>query len=461
MNSIKQPIIITGIITLTACQSTPLPKPTTPTPIMVDNTAHCLTIDDPICHHDWWTVFGDEVLDDYMKKIVKHNQELSVATLTLQKSLLNKQKSQERFLINSQAGANRQTQKSLSTGETTHSRGFDVNLGASWEVDLWGKLQLQQNLTEWETHAVQADRQALFLSLSANAVREYINLIGINQKLMNAQKAQAFQQKQQQYLNKQVDLGLIARADLVAIEQTLNNLKQTALILEHQKNDSLANLSSFAHVDMDKLPTTLKNQHQIPKIPHDFYHINANAILNRPDLQALLWRLAISLEQKNLLQKNQYPTLMFSAGATAQSPNLLDLLKVPVLNWGVSLNIPQINYKEYQHNINIAQIDEYIATLNYQDTTHKALNDVQQKLNAWQNGKDNHDVLLTAQKLAKEQLTHQQKRLELGLISTKEWTEHQETYRQSQTALTDNAINQVLNWIAVYQAVGGLPNESR
>ena len=189
MNNIKQLIIIAGIITLTACQSTPTPKPTAPTPIMVDNTAHCLTIDDPICHHDWWTVFGDEVLNDYMKKVVKHNHELSVATLTLQKSLLNQQKSQERFLINSQAGANRQTQKSLSMGETTHSRGFDVNLGASWEVDLWGKLQLQQNLTEWEAHAVQADRQALFLSLSANAVREYINLIGINQKLMDAQKS--------------------------------------------------------------------------------------------------------------------------------------------------------------------------------------------------------------------------------------------------------------------------------
>ncbi|OPH38374.1 hypothetical protein B5J93_06250, partial [Moraxella equi] len=67
MNNIKQLIIITSIITLTACQSTPPPKPTAPTPIMVDNTAHCLTIDDPICHHDWWTVFGDEVLNDYIK----------------------------------------------------------------------------------------------------------------------------------------------------------------------------------------------------------------------------------------------------------------------------------------------------------------------------------------------------------------------------------------------------------
>lgn len=133
-----------------------------------------------------------------------------------------------------------------------------------------GKIAITTNLTEWETHAVQADRQALFLSLSANAVREYINLIGVNQKLMDAQKAQAFQQKQHQYLKKQVDLGLIARADLVAIEQTLNNLKQTTLILEHQKNDSLANLSLLAHVDRDKLPTTLKNQHQIPKIPMIF-----------------------------------------------------------------------------------------------------------------------------------------------------------------------------------------------
>lgn len=460
MNNIKQLIIITGIITLTACQSTPPPKPTTaPTPITVDNTAHCLTIDDPICHHDWWTMFHDDTLNDYMKHVIKHNHELSVATLTLQKSLLNHQKSKNTIQFNTQGNANYQNQKSLMTGETSHSKGLDIHLNASWEMDLWGKLQLQQNLTEWETNAVQADRQALFLSLSANAVREYVNLIGINQKLMDTQNTQAFQQKQRQYLKKQFDLGLIAKAELIAIEQTINQTKQNHLNLTQQKNDSLNHLALLAHVHVDELPHALKHQQTPPNPPHHFENLSAHQLQQRPDLQAMLWRLNVQLEQQNLIKKHQYPTLVFSTTANAQSANVIDLLKVPVLNWGIAINIPNLNPKEYQHNLQMAKIDDYIATLNYQDTLYKALSDVQNKFHAWQYSKDNHALLLNAQRLSKEQLTYQQKRHQLGLISTKELEEHRETYRQSQTALTDNAINQVLNWIALSQAVGGLPSD--
>lgn len=84
-------------------------------------------------------------------------------------------------------------------------------------------------------NAVEADRKAVFLTLTANAVREYFNLIGINQKLSDNQNAQKFQQKQRHYLQTQLKLGLIAQADLLVIEQTLNNLQQTQRNLITQK----------------------------------------------------------------------------------------------------------------------------------------------------------------------------------------------------------------------------------
>lgn len=460
MNKIKYLIIISFSL-LTACQAT---NKIIPTKINKphDNslvTLPCTTDYKIFCQENWWHVFNDNILNDYMKNLMNHNHELAIATLTLQKSILNQQKNQisQKITITHQANANHQQQKSLVTGDTITNKGFDINLNASWEIDLWGKLQLQQDISNWEKNAVEADRQAVFLTLTANAVREYFNLIGINQKLIDNQQSLQFQQKQYQFSQNQLKLGFIAKADLLTVEQTLNNLQQNQLNLTNQKNDSLNNLALFSQTNMNELSSTLKNQHSLPKLPTHFKHLSANMIQYRPDIQALLWRLSISLQQVNLLQKNQYPTLILTTGANAQSPNLLDLLKVPVLNWGISLNLPTFNQKDYQHNVQIAKIDEKIATLNYQETVFKALADVQNKLTLWNNQQQNYQIILKAEQLAKQQLHYQQKRHKLGFISNKALAESQESYRQSKTAIIDSLIQQAQMLVGVYQALGNVP----
>lgn len=417
----------------------------------------CVSIDDAFCTSDWWQTFNDPTLNQFMQQVIRHNRELSVATLTLQKAILNHQKIQDnkKINLNSSANANQRSQHAFATGETSHAYGFDVNLNASWELDLWGKLALQQNISEYETHTSHADRQATFVNLTATAVREYINFLGIKQKLTDNQHALAHQQKQRQFLQSQLALGLIAPADMVAIEQTINNLQQTANSLAQQKQESLSALSLLSQIEKIELTNLLTPAKLTFKRPPNIAQIPITVINHRPDIQAQLWRLAVSLQQQNLIQKNQYPTLVFNAGASSQNTNLLDLLKVPVLNWGVSLSLPNFNQKEYQHNLALAQIDEHIATLNYQDSVYKALADVQSKLANLENLNANHTLLIKAEQLAKQQLHYQQKRHELGFIATKELEDSKESHRQSQTALTESLINQAQAVVAVYQALGG------
>lgn len=151
MNKIKYLSLIVMISLLNACQTTQI------NPTMIDNIQHndvalpCPTDYQLFCQENWWQIFDDKVLNDYMKNLINGNHELAVATLTLQKSILNQQKTDnQKITITQQAHANHQKQKSLATGETNTNKNFDINLNASWEIDLWGKLQLQQNISEWE-----------------------------------------------------------------------------------------------------------------------------------------------------------------------------------------------------------------------------------------------------------------------------------------------------------------------
>lgn len=443
---------------LGACQSTQSISTALPQSLQTINPPpKCMTIDEPYCLTNWWHVFDDKVLDELMRQVLRHNRELSVASLTLQKALINTQKSHNAKKITPtlQAGTSQQQRKDLATGITTQTTSFDVNLSASWEVDLWGKLRLQSTLSDWEKNAIQADRQAVYLTLSSNVVKEYFSLISANQKLADNQKALAFQQKQLAFLERQYAIGLIAKADLLPVQQSINTLKQSALSLRTQKSEVLNTLATLSHTPVSHLPDKLTRQVTLPKLPEAFSGLSADVITHRPDIQALLWRLSVSLEQVNLLKKTQYPTLVLTAGTSSQHANLLDLLKVPVLNWGIALNMPTLNPKEYRLNRQSTELDAQIATLNYEDTVHKALFDVQQKLIIWHNHKETRQMVIEANRLAKAQLDNQIKRHQIGLISTKELTESYETYRQSTNALTDNALNQAMSFVALYQAIGG------
>ncbi|MCL1623721.1 TolC family protein [Moraxella sp. Tifton1] len=457
--SIKSFSVVLAVLTLSACQT--VPKQPVPLPHILNNEPKaCLHIDDKLCTSDWWRVFNDATLNDFMREVVIHNHELSVATLNLQKAILSHQKTKDnkKIMVSNTALAGHRAQKSLSTGEIRSSSNFDVSVNASWEVDLWGKLALQQNISDWEMQASRADRRAVFVSLTATAVREYFNLLGIQQKRLENQQALQYQQKQRKFLQSQLKLGLIAPADTLPIEQTINNLKQIANNLAQQEQASLSTLSLLSQIDKKDLQKQLGNQKFPPNLPTDIKHSSMAVINHRPDVQAQMWRLTASLVQQDLIKKNQYPTLVFTAGAGSQHTHLLDLLKVPVLNWGISLNIPNLNPKDHQYHLNLAKIDEHIATLNYQDSVYKALSDVQDKLENLENLKQNHQLILKANQLAKKQLAHQQKRHELGFISIRELEESKEHARQAQTAVTDSVINQAQALVSVYQAVGGMVN---
>lgn len=399
-----------------------------------------------------WQIFNDPILNDFMQQVIASNHELSVATLTLKKSVLERPQNPT---INTQSNFTQGGQFGLD-GQSHTSRQLDLSVNASWEIDLWGKLALQQQLKEWEKNALQADQQAVYLAVSTSAIKEYFALIAINQKLSDNQQALAFQQKQLNYAQKQLALGLIATADLLPITQTLNSLKQNALSLQTQKNDSLTTLSLLSHTPINQLPKSLVNRERLPTLPK-LPPIDATAITNRPDIIALLWRLSASLQQTNLLQKNQYPTLVLTTGANAQTANLLDLIKVPIINWGIALSLPSLNPTAHQQALQSIQIDEQIARLGYEEAVVKALNDVQSKLQSYQHYQNTRALVQQAKHLAKQQLDYQQKRYKLGLIARKELEQSQESYRQSQSAVIDNEHNQAIALVSLYQAIGGVP----
>ncbi|ULJ59513.1 TolC family protein [Wielerella bovis] len=417
----------------------------------------CQANSQDFCYQNWWHSFNDPILNAYLEQVMQHNSELSIATLNLQKSVLNWQKEKRTRFPSFNAQMRTQTGGThhLESHQTQHQSSSEGSLNASWELDLWGKLALQQNISEWEKNASTADRQAVYLNLTANAVRAYYNLVHLNQKLQDQANSLKYQQRQLQFAQTQLKAGVIAPSELIPLQQNITLQQQNQLQLNADKNEALNQLSLLLNHHVSELPSSLTDSKHLPKIKDIFIGQPAEVLNNRPDIQAALWRLQASLTAPELTQKNLYPTLVLTAGAQNQSPKLFDLLSVPVLNWGISINLPPLNPQEHRDNLKIAEINSQIAMQQYREQVYKALADAENKLTAWQTAQDKRQLLLQTQKHVEQQFKHQNTRYQAGQIAMKELQESQEQLRQAKIAVQDNLFEQINNWIALYLAMGG------
>lgn len=414
------------------------------------------------CANRWWTVLQDDNLNAFVDSVMAHNRERKIAALTVQKTqlTLDKDRQARGWVLSNTASLNRSGTHDLAEHTTQHSHNNSLGTTASWELDLWGKLADQQAISQWEQHASIADQQALYLSLSANAVRSYFNLINLNQRIDLAKATLAHDQTLQKMLDIQLKAGKIAPIDKVTLAQSINQHQQNYQNLLNQKNELLAtmalamgdNLGALS-AKFPALANVRPSNRPLPAMP---IGLPAQVLANRPDIQTAVWRLKQAFAQADIAQKNLYPNIVLTAGASTASPQLQQLLKLPVLSWGLAVNLPPLNPKEAQRTLQTSDIATQQAVLIYQDTLYKALADIEAKLSQYQYQNSQRQLIEQNYQQSQQLLKANQLRYRAGSISLKQLLDAQEDSRQSLLSLADAHYQQKLAWINLNQALGGI-----
>lgn len=431
---------------LTGCQNLPdsgsMPSASLP---VVD--APCT-----LCQDRWWLAFNDEVLNALLVLVQAQNLESKIADLQLQKSLLLLQKNQENFSLAWQA---RSDIGGTLDERYSQTQSHLLGLQASWELDFWGKNALNQRAQVLEFQASGYEHNSLKLAMYANAVRAYFMLINANQKIDDNRASLAYAQAQLKFAHARLQAGQIAKADILPLQESINQHHQSAVSLQNQRHDALQTIALLANTPIAHLPKALTEQKILPKIPMLASNLDVARVQYRPDLQAGLARLKVAQDAPMLAQKNAYPTLVFNASANRQGMALVDLIKIPVLNWGVSLNLPTLNVREHNYAMRASENSRESAILQFQDSLHKALLDVQSKIMLYQASIESQKLAIKQKKLRTQQVMYQKLRLENGLIAPKDYVDSVESERQAKMALQDAHLAQALAYVALYQAMGG------
>ena len=299
---------------------------------------------------NWWSVFKDPVLDRLMDDALANNLDLVVAAARVTEA-----QSQLGMVISDQlpaayaSGSRERNRNSSASGrsapgqplETTNNR---VALNVSYEIDFWGKYRRSTEAARADLLSIEANRDALRLSMTTQAVQGYFNLLGLDAQIRVAQEAIQRGQEALSMQKKRFDAGVISEYDYQQRSAELDaglaqlpplesgrSKQERALsvllgrtpraVMENNVDRSAPSLPSSPLVAPSGLPSTL--------------------LLNRPDLREAEQKLIATNARIGVARAAYFPSISLTGLLGSESSALGNLFTGPARIWNFAGNLTQ------------------------------------------------------------------------------------------------------------------------
>ena len=307
--------VMTGI--LVGCSSAPK-EPNSPTDIPNEFSASG-TRKAP---DRWWTAFDDERLSSLVDQALKSNFNLKTAWSRLReaRSIVDRESSRLYPDLDGLA------QGEISGGDSGVDERLRLGLTSEYEVDLWGRIESRVEAERYRARATLEDYRTAALSLSAEVVRTWYQLVEAHNQYDLLTDQIKTNQKVLSLLKTRFGSGQIRRADILRQEQLLESTREQRLatesrmqLLEHQ----LAVL--LGKPPPEEVRYTNRDLPDLPPLPET--GLPATLVRRRPDVVSAFHELRAADSDLAAAISNQYPRLTFTASlATTESDasNLFD-----------------------------------------------------------------------------------------------------------------------------------------
>ncbi|WP_198918614.1 efflux transporter outer membrane subunit [Pseudomonas chlororaphis] len=282
----------------------------------------------------WWEGFGDPVLTDFVSKALEQNLDLAQASARVTQARAGLAAANAALLpsgnISGQAARSYQSIETplgqvlnSTPGYDRYGSAYEVNLGAGWEIDVFGGLRRGREAALAEYQASEAGAAATRLAIAAQTADIYISIRGLQARLDIANR----QVKTQQGLLEKVRLlygkGLAAHYQVHQTEGALSQVQATVPVLQTGLDAAMNALDVMLGTPPGTHRTQLANAGSIPLAPQiKATGTPADLLRRRPDLIVAERRLAASNARIGVAIAEYYPKFSLSAllgSATAVS----------------------------------------------------------------------------------------------------------------------------------------------
>ncbi len=338
----------------------------------------------------WWEQFGDPVLDRLVRTTLAGSLDLKASGARVDQALalLGTAESARSPQVAAQADADRlRASRNTFQGQAIPAGrerygALDLELTASYEIDLWGRLRHASEAARARLLASQSARQALVLSLVGSVADAYIGLRSLDRQLEVALAARDSRHEALRLQRLRFEGGLAPESDFRQAESQYEVAAAAVPALERRiaaQEDLIGVLSGSGPGAVERglpLPALA-----LPALPAA---LPAALLDRRPDLRQAEEELVAAHADVGAARAAFLPRISLTGLFGLQSAEFSTLLRRSSLAWSLGAGVaqPLLNGGALESGLRYAQAGERAAVFEYQGAVLGALRDVEDALAA-------------------------------------------------------------------------------
>jgi NodT family efflux transporter outer membrane factor (OMF) lipoprotein len=190
---------------------------------------------------------------------------------------------------------------------------YEANLGANWELDLFGGLRRGHEAALADYRASEAEAVATRLAVAAQTADLYISIRGLQSRLDVARRQVRTQQELLGMLNRLYAMGLVAELQVRQAEGALSQVRATVPALESGLESAMNALDVILGTPPGSHRTELAETRAIPASPQiSGMGTPGDLLRRRPDLMVAEHRLAAANARIGGAMAEYYPKVSLS-----------------------------------------------------------------------------------------------------------------------------------------------------
>lgn len=418
----------------------------------------------------WWEGFGDPQLADFVSKALAQNLELAQAAARVTQARAGLGAANAALLpsgnISGQAARSYQSIETplgqvlnSTPGYDRYGSSYELNLDASWEVDVFGGLRRRREAAMAEYQATEAGVAATRLAIAAQTADIYITVRGLQARLDIANR----QVKTQQQLLEKVQLlhgkGLAASYEVRQTEGALSQVQATVPALQIGLDAAMNALDVILGTPPGTHRTQLASQGTIPLAPRlNDTGTPADLLRRRPDLIMAERRLAASNARIGEATAEYYPKFSLSAllgSATAISGGNLFTGGASQSGGVLGLRWRLFDFGRINAQIDQAKGQEAEALAAYRQSVLRATEDVENAFSALVNREAQATTLTAGEDALTQARQSSFTAYEKGTASLIDVLHADETLLRSSDARAQARTESARAAVAAFRALGG------
>jgi multidrug efflux system outer membrane protein len=288
----------------------------------------------------WWEMYRDPILQGLIEEALRNNQDLRFAAARVTEARAMVGVSAADFYpqigLGAAGGYGQQSAKNYVPG-LGPSGSFNVNLGMSWELDIWGRVRNANDAAKAELMGTEEFRRGTVLTLVADVAQAYAELMELDVELEVALRNTATRQGTLDLFTKRSQGGVgndlevsQARADLAVTAAAIPATERLIALKESQLAVLLGRPPGA--IPRAKAPT----QQVAPTLPMG---VPAALLERRPDIRRNEDRVMAATSNVGVAIANRLPKLSLEGIIGLAGPSLATTFSPEGLLWSIGAGL--------------------------------------------------------------------------------------------------------------------------